>query len=90
MEIDKDFRNELLKRREVGFAFSAEKNPGSDFARKKVAEKFKVGEEKIAVKLLKNNFGSNDFLVEAFVYDSANDLLMIEPKKKEKKGAGGA
>jgi len=88
MEVNKDFRNELLKRREIHGILMSEKNPGLDIARREVAGKFKVGEENVALKFVKNNFGSNEFLIEAFVYDSVEDLLRVEPKKKEKKKAG--
>ncbi len=88
--MEKDFRNELLKRREVKFAVESEKNPGFEFVVKEIAEKFKTSEENVAVKSLKNNFGSNNFLVEAFVYDSLDDKNKIEPGPKVKKSSGGA
>lgn len=88
MELRKDFRNELLKRREIHGVLQSEKNPGLGEVRKLVAGKFKVGEDAVALKFVKNNFGSNEFLVEAFVYDSAEDLLNTEQVKKVKKKVG--
>lgn len=90
MHLRKDFRNELMKRREVEFVFESEKNPGFETARKKVVEKFKVGEENVAIKFVKNNFGTHEFFVEAFVYDSLQDKNETEPKVKPKKTKGGA
>ena len=56
----------------------------------KIVEKFKGDEESVVVKLVKNNYGANEFLVEALIYDSAEHRNKIEPKKKEKKKAGAA
>ncbi len=81
MEMQFDVRNELLKRREVQFAFESEKNPGFDICRKMLAEKFSVGEDNISVKFVRSNFGAQQFLVEAFVYDSHEGKKKIEPKQ---------
>lgn len=78
-----------MKRRELSFRISSESNPGFDFAKKNLSESLKVAEENVVVKVLKNNFGAKDFLVEAFVYDSAEHKDKIEPKAKVKKKAGG-
>jgi ribosomal protein S24E len=84
MKIFKDFRNELLKRREVQFMIASDKNPGLDYAKNLLAEKFNLSNEHVVIKTLNNNFGANDFLIEAFVYDSQEDKLKIEPKQKVK------
>jgi len=83
-----DRRNDLLKRREIQLAMSSENNPGLEQARKFLAEKLKHPEEHIAIKSLKNNFGTNEFLIEALAYDSKEDKERIEPKPKIKKKAG--
>jgi len=89
-EIRRDFRNEMLKRRELEFVVSSATNPGFGGAKSAVVEKFKVDENKTVVKFVKNNFGANDFLIGAFIYDSAEDLVKVEPKRKEKKSGGAA
>ena len=89
MKIKKDFRNELLKRREVEFVFESEKNPGFAVAREKIHEKFKISPENVVVKFVKNNFGAREFLVEAFLYDSVADKEAIEQKPKVKKAVAG-
>lgn len=89
MEIKFDARNELLKRREVQFVLNSEKNPGFENCAKMLAEKFGVGEENVSVKAVRSNFGAQQFLVEAFVYDSHEGKKKIEPKQKAKKTAGG-
>ncbi|PIN93793.1 30S ribosomal protein S24e [Candidatus Pacearchaeota archaeon CG10_big_fil_rev_8_21_14_0_10_31_24] len=87
MKITKEFQNKLLKRKEVEFVIEEKGNPGFEKVRKLVSDKFKAGEDTIAIKYIKSKFGSNDFFIEAFIYDSANDKLNIEPKIKEKKVA---
>ncbi|MEM4259273.1 MAG: hypothetical protein QXS38_00735 [Candidatus Pacearchaeota archaeon] len=87
VQIIKDFRNDLLKRREVKLIITADKNPGIQSALKTMSEHFKACEDCIVIKTLKSKFGRNTFLIDAFVYDSAADRGRIEPKKKEKKKA---
>jgi len=90
MEIKRDFRNDLLKRKEIEVLLSEKGNPGFANCQKILASELKALEEVIVVRNVKNNFGSNEFLVDAFIYDSKEDLESIEPKKKEKKKAGGS
>ena len=85
MKIIKDFRNELLRRREAKLLITADKNPGIATSLKAIAEHFKVGEELIVVKALKSKFGRDSFLIDSFIYDSVSDKERIEPRKKEKK-----
>ncbi len=85
----KEFRNDLLKRKEVLVSFEADKNPGFEASKKMVVDKMKVDADKVAVRSVKSHFGSNEFVVEAFVYDTAKDREMIEPKVKPKKVVGG-
>jgi ribosomal protein S24E len=86
MNIIKDFRNELLNRREVQLLFNAESNPGFEDTKKKLAEKFKANEENIVVNNVLSKFGSNSFFIEALLYDSKEHKEKIEPKKKKKNG----
>ena len=88
MKVMKDIHNKLLQRREISLNMEFEKNPGLQVALEKVASHFKVSSDVIAVKRLTNSFGNNDFLIEAFVYDSVDAKKMIEPKVKLKKKEG--
>lgn len=90
MNILKDFRNDLLKRREIKLVVTESKNPGIDYSKKLIAEKFKASEENVVVKGLKSKFGIDTFLIDAFIYDSKDIMDKIEPKKKAKKTAPGA
>jgi len=85
MKINKEFQNTLLKRKEIEFVLEENGNPGFEKVIKLVADKYKVKADTIAIKFIKGRFGRNEFYVEAFIYDSANDKLSIEPKIKEKK-----
>lgn len=86
----KDIKNPLLHRREVSIVLEAASNPGHAFVQKHVADHFKSSEENVAVKLIKSSFGKREFVVDAFIYESAKDKLRIEPKKKVKKKEGSA
>ena len=83
MKIIKDFRNNLLKRQEVSFSLEAEKNPGFDEMRKQVSEQVGKPEEVVNVYNIKGSFGSHEFKVDAYVYDSKDDLGKFVQKKKK-------
>ena len=87
MNITKDFRNDLLKRREILFSIKANSNPGFSKMQQDCAHHFKIELENIIIKSLRNNFGTKEFFVEAFIYDSIKDKESIEPRKKVKKEA---
>ena len=67
-------RNDLFKRNEVEIEISAEKNPTFDEAKKMLAEQMKKPTENINVSGIKGHFGSNLFVISAYVYDSKEDL----------------
>jgi len=81
----KDFRNDLLKRREVQLIVNMNGNPGIQNSTNMVVDHFKSQEDKIVIKAVKGKFGRDTFLIDAFIYDSADQKNMIEPKKKVKK-----
>ncbi len=90
MELVGDFRNDLLKRREVQFVLPSERNPGFEGSHKKLVEHLQVAPEHVVIKSVKNNFGLNEFLIEAFVYDSIEHKERFEPKAKVKNVVGGS
>ncbi len=85
-----DFKNVLLKRRRLKVLVEAESNPGFENSKKFISDEFGAKEPLIVVREIKSKFGRNTFLIEALVYDSAEDLNRIEPKKKVKKGDAAA
>ncbi len=89
MNLVKEFNNKLLKRKEVEVSQKYGGNPGLALVLKDVAVHFKVQEDLVVIKRINSQFGSDSFLIQAFVYDSVKDKERIEPKKKEKKKVGG-
>lgn len=87
MEIITQDKNDLLKRHEVTALLNSETNPGIEQVKSLLAEKFKVSSEHVAVKSLKNNYGTNKFKIEALIYHSPAEKEKTEPKVKTKKGA---
>jgi len=90
MKTLKDFKNELLKRRELKVLTSADSNPGFENSKQLIAKEFKANEDLIVVKNVKSKFGRDTFLVDAYIYNSVDDRGKIEPTIKVKKGAGEA
>lgn len=81
----KQFQNSILKRNEIEYTIEAQSNPGFQKATELIAAELKVAPDTIALKAVRGNFGTNTFLIEAFIYDTAQDKERIEPKKKMKK-----
>lgn len=88
MKVLKDFKNNLLKRKEIRFEMDAASNPGIAAISKLVAEHFKTDEKHVAVKKIGSEFGESRFVVDAFIYDSHEGKMKIEPKAKVKKTEG--
>lgn len=87
MEIISDSANNVLKRREIKVITQQQNTPSFSSAEEIVSKKFNTPQEQIAIKRVEGKFGRDTFLIEAFIYDSAKDKSLIEPKKKEKKKA---
>lgn len=85
MNIVKEFRNPLLKRREVQVSVESDVNPGFAKIQEACVQHFKSVVEHIVIKSLKGSFGSREFFAEVFIYDSVEDKNAIEPKAKAKK-----
>jgi len=87
METKTNTRNELFKRNEMSFELESEKNPIFDEMRKQISEETKKPEENINVYNIKGNFGSNQFKINAYVYDSKGDLEKAEQKTQKQRKA---
>ena len=85
MKVIDNFRNDLLSRREIKAVVSSNGNPGFAEAGKMVSKNLKVVEENIVVRNVLSKFGRDNFLIDAYVYDSEEHKNKIEPKKKERK-----
>tara|TARA_Y100000310_G_C20659652_1_gene803993 strand:- start:268 stop:534 length:267 start_codon:yes stop_codon:yes gene_type:complete len=87
MNVIKEFKNDLLKRKELEVSGDYDSNPGYERVKEDLSKELKVDAGNISIKRLVNEFGSNEFVIELFIYDSAEDMEKIEKrnKKKEKK-----
>ncbi len=85
----KNFRNELLKRREIVVQKKYDSNPGFATAKKDVAEYFKASEDCVVIRNILGAFGSDVFNIDARIYDSLENLQKVEPKPKVKKVEAG-
>ena len=89
MDIKKDNKNDLLKRREIIAEIESEKGLSYDEVRKLISEKSRKAEENIDVRRVNGNFGKKVFIIEAYIYDSNEDLNkmkkleMTAKKRKE-------
>ena len=79
--------NKLLGREEITSIVKSETTPKTEEFKKEFAGKFSFNEELVAIKKIKGNFGKKEFDVEAYVYDSKEDLEKHEQKPKAKKEA---
>ena len=82
MNIIKKTKNKLLKRDEITAQVVEESNPGFDKARSLLAAELKISEGHIALKAVRSKFGSNEFTIIAYVYETPEDKQDIEPKIK--------
>jgi ribosomal protein S24E len=87
MQILKDTKNDLFKRRELKMILPSEKTPSYAEISKLLSEKFNSAEENIVVNKVQGRFGAKTFLIEASIYDSKEDKEKTERKPKEKKAA---
>jgi ribosomal protein S24E len=85
MEILNEIYNSLLKRKELVAKENYESNPGFEKTMSDIAKKFKVENETVVIRRINSSFGTGEFVIEAFIYESVKDKEKIEPKKKEKK-----
>ena len=91
MKVKKDFKNDLMKRREVEVLVTESKTPSFAEMSKKLSEHFKAPEENIMVEKVGGKFGRDTFLIKAGIYDTKE--LKDESFKrltKQKKAAPGA
>lgn len=85
MEIKKNIKNNLMKRKEIIIEIESDKNPSFDDCRKIISEELKEPAENIDVYNIKSHFGKSTFNIIADVYDSSEDLKKAIELKKTKK-----
>ncbi|MBS3081613.1 hypothetical protein J4416_01580 [Candidatus Pacearchaeota archaeon] len=79
--------NSLLHRHDVIAKKNYPSNPGLSVVREDIAKHFDKPIDCVVVVAIRGSFGSSEFVLEARVYDSVENLQSIEPKLKIKKGA---
>lgn len=88
MTVVKELDNKLLKRKEVELVeVSNEGNIGYEKSKKLIAEKFKASEDLIIIKEVYSRFGSNEFIIDAYIYGDAESMKAVEPRNKNEAGA---
>ena len=88
MEIKKDFKNELMKRREISILVESEKTLSKGESVKIVSDNFKANSENVLVEQIKGSFGVRKFLITASIYDTKElkeeaEKRQVKAKKKE-------
>ena len=84
MQILKDTKNDLFKRRELQIILPSEKTPSYAEISKLLSEKFNSAEENISISKVKGRFGAKTFLIEADIYSSKEDKDKVVRKTKSK------
>ena len=85
MNVISETHNVLLHRRELHVVYPSASNPGYAAVQKALAEKLGASEDTIVVKHLTNPYGSSEFVIDVFVYDSVAMKQKFELRKKNTK-----
>ena len=81
VEIVKDFKNELLKRREIEATLVASGAvPSRKEMKELLAEKFDVDKSLVIIKNIASHFGERTVSVSAFIYDDEKTLNTVTLK----------
>lgn len=90
LKISKSEEKPLLARKEVSghMMFEGKATPSNGEVKKAIASELKADENNVVVKHIYTGFGSCEADVEAYVYNTAEDLKRIEPKTKKDREAG--
>lgn len=85
LHVKNDKKNALLHRKEVdGTLNYTGATPSNAQLQEALSKKFGSAADAIAVKHIYGAFGAQTATFEAHVYDTKENLLKVEPKKKEK------
>ncbi len=86
MKMIGESRNDLLKRKEIVVEMQSHGSPTYEQVKKELSGKFKTEDSLIVIQKVSGKFGSNHFVVSAFIYDSNEAKERVEPRPKVKKG----
>lgn len=82
-KITNERKNDLFGRKEFEIHVESNSTPSRDELGKLISEKLSSPVERMVIKKIDSNFGSNTFLIKVFVYNSEDEKNKIEPKKKK-------
>lgn len=87
MKLVKEVDMPLLSRKRVVFEIEhlGEATPSEESVKQKIASYFKVEPSVVSIRHIYSRFGSGMSKVIAHVYKKAEDILKLEPEKREKK-----
>jgi ribosomal protein S24E len=85
-KLDKTEEKPLLARKEVAgkMTFEGKATPSNADVAKAIASELKTDEKLVVVKHIYTAFGSCEAEIQAYVYNTEEDLKKIEPKEKKK------
>jgi ribosomal protein S24E len=84
MNFKKNVKNNLINRNEIIAIIEEPSNPGFEKSKQILSTELKTSPENIAVRSVRGKFGSNEFTIEAHVYNSVEELVKWEPRPKKK------
>jgi len=85
IKIIEEKQNPLFKRREVKLSVVGDVIPSKDEVDKFLSEKYKSDPSKIRIKKIDSKFGSKEFIIEANIYDSEEEMFATERFSKKEK-----
>lgn len=83
LEIIKETENPLFKRKEIQFSLEAQITPSEKEMIDLISQKFSTQPENISLKGIHGRFGSQNFTINANIYESAEEKKLTEKKKKK-------
>ncbi|MFH1325304.1 MAG: hypothetical protein ABIH49_00850 [archaeon] len=80
-----EFENKLFNRKEISLEIETKITPKTEEIKKLISDKFSLPAGNVEMKKINGKFGSNNFIINAFVYNSEEDKNKIENKNKKTK-----
>jgi len=84
----KKMENKFFDRKEVDFSLNDKTTPSKAALTAEIAKKLGVGEAVVIVKKVDQQYGAQDMIIHAFVYNSEESRKNFEKVKEKKKKDG--
>lgn len=85
IKVVREIDNPLFKRKEVELTVRAKINPSKNEVDKMLSEKYSSNPDKIRIKKIDSQFGSNEFRITANIYETREDMFNTERFSKKEK-----